>query len=76
MLHIGPVTIYSFGVLVAVAILTGSHMAIRRCRREGLDPGLAMDLVFYTLVAGLVGAHLYSVIAYRRRRVPSRVRFR
>lgn len=63
-LHLGPVTVYAFGILVAAAMLAGSHLAIRRCRREGLDTGLAMDLVFYTLVAGLLGAHLFAVLAY------------
>ncbi len=63
-LHLGPVTIYAFGVLVAAAMLAGSHMAIRRCRRDGLDTGIAMDLVFYTLLAGLAGAHLFAVLAY------------
>lgn len=63
-LHLGPVTIYSFGVLVATAMIVGSHLAIRRCRRDGLETGLAMDLVFYTLLAGLAGAHLFAVLAY------------
>lgn len=64
MLHLGPVTIYAFGVLVAAAMLAGSHLAIRRCRRDGLETVLAMDLVFYTLLAGLAGAHLFAVLAY------------
>lgn len=63
-LHLGPVTVYAFGVLVAAAMLAGSHLAIRRCRREGLETGIAMDLVFYTLLAGLAGAHLFAVLAY------------
>jgi len=64
MLHLGPATIYAFGVLVAAAMLVGSQVAIRRCRRDGLETGLAMDLVFYTLLAGLAGAHLFAVLAY------------
>lgn len=64
MLRIGPVTVYAFGVLVAAAMLVGSHLAIRRCRKEGLETGIAMDLVFYTLLAGLAGAHLFAVLAY------------
>ncbi|GAB4362579.1 MAG: hypothetical protein Kow00128_02410 [Deltaproteobacteria bacterium] len=63
-LHLGPVTIYAFGVLVAAAMLVGSQVVIRRCRRDGLETGLAMDLIFYTLLAGLAGAHLFAVLAY------------
>jgi phosphatidylglycerol---prolipoprotein diacylglyceryl transferase len=63
-LRLGPVTIYAFGVLVAAAMLAGAHLAVRRCRREGLDASIALDLVFYALVAGLLAAHLVAVLAY------------
>lgn len=63
-LAIGPVTVHAFGALVAIAVIVGSELAVRRCRRQGLDPGVCMDLAFYTIVAGFLVAHLYSVLAY------------
>ncbi|HEY5997207.1 MAG TPA: prolipoprotein diacylglyceryl transferase family protein [Candidatus Deferrimicrobiaceae bacterium] len=60
----GPLTVHSFGLIVAVAVLTGSHLAMRRCRAKGLSPDLCADLVFYTVISGFVMAHLYSVLAY------------
>ncbi len=61
---LGPVTIHAFGVLVATAMLVGIGVTLRRCRTLGLDPDLGADLLFYTLVAGFVTAHLVSVLAY------------
>lgn len=62
--HLGPVTIYAFGVLVAAAMLAGAHLAVRRCRREGLDASFATDLVFCALVSGLLAAHFIAVLTY------------
>jgi phosphatidylglycerol:prolipoprotein diacylglycerol transferase len=64
-LHLfGPVTVYAFGFLVAIAVVAGSKMALVRCERKHLDPDLCGDLIFYTLAAGFLAAHLVSVIAY------------
>lgn len=60
----GPLRIHAFGLLVALAVLLGSQLAIVRCRRKGLDGDLCADLVFYTLVLAFACAHLYSVLAY------------
>jgi len=63
-LSLGPVTIHAFGVLVAIAMLVGIGMTLRRCRTLGLDSDLGADLLFYTLLAGFITAHLVSVLAY------------
>ncbi|HZW35852.1 MAG TPA: prolipoprotein diacylglyceryl transferase family protein, partial [Candidatus Deferrimicrobiaceae bacterium] len=64
-LHLfGPVTVYAFGFLVAMAVLAGWKMAIVRCERKKLDPDVCAELIFYTLASGFLAAHLVSVIAY------------
>ncbi len=60
----GPFTVHAFGLIVAVAVLLGSHLAMRRCLSKGLSPDLCADLAFFTVVSGFVVAHLYSVFAY------------
>jgi phosphatidylglycerol:prolipoprotein diacylglycerol transferase len=60
----GPLTVHAFGLIVAAAVLVGSHLAMRRCLRKGLSPDLCADLAFATVVSGFVVAHLYSVFAY------------
>src|SRR4030065_579306 len=68
-LPLGPVKIHAFGVLVAVAMLVGIQGTIARCRKLSLDTNLCADLLFYTLIAAFVSAHLTAVFAYFPREV-------
>lgn len=63
-LSLGPVTLHAFGALAGAAILAGSALVVRRCRRTGLDARMGGDLAVYAIVAGFVTAHLYAQLAY------------
>ncbi len=63
-LHLGPVTLYAFGSIVAVAVLAGAHLMLRRCRKKGLDDTVGENLLIHTLIPGFIVAHVYSVLAY------------
>ena len=56
LLELGPLTIYSYGVLLAAAYLTGLWMAARRARHAGLDANRVLDLGIWVIIAALVGA--------------------
>ncbi|MFC1705687.1 prolipoprotein diacylglyceryl transferase [Planctomycetota bacterium] len=64
-LSLGPLTIYGFGVAVAMAIIFGAFMVRRRVIKLGLDPDLASDLLYAVLGGGFIGAHLVDVLVYR-----------
>jgi phosphatidylglycerol:prolipoprotein diacylglycerol transferase len=53
---LGPLTIYSYGVLLAAAYLIGLGMAVRRARAAGLDGNRVLDLGIWVIIAALVGA--------------------
>ena len=55
---IGPLTIYTYGVMLAAAYLAGLQLAIVRGRKAGLDPGRLLDLGVYIVIAALIGAKL------------------
>ena len=55
---IGPITIYSYGVLLAASYLFGLWLAMRRARQWGLDPSRVLDLGIYIIIAALIGAKL------------------
>ena len=55
---IGPVTVYSYGVLLAASYLLGLWLAMRRAKRWGLDPTRVLDLGIYIIIAALIGAKL------------------
>ncbi len=60
--NVGPLTLHTYGVLLAVAFLLGLWMAARQARREGLDAARVSDLAVYVLIAGLVGAKLLLLV--------------
>ncbi|MCL5885343.1 MAG: prolipoprotein diacylglyceryl transferase, partial [Deltaproteobacteria bacterium] len=60
----GPLTIHAFGILVAIAVIVGSKLALMRCESRKLDRDVCADLIFYALFAGFLVAHVYSVLAY------------
>ena len=59
---IGPLTVYSYGVLLAASYLLGLRLAMWRARRWGLDPNKVLDLGIYIIIAALVGAKLLLLV--------------
>src|SRR2546421_1894687 len=62
LLSIGPVTVYTYGVLLAASYLLGLQFAIARARKWRLDANRILDLGIYIIIAALVGAKLMLVI--------------
>lgn len=54
--NVGPLTLHTYGVLLAAAFLLGLWVAARQARRAGLDDARVTDLGVYVLIAGLLGA--------------------
>jgi phosphatidylglycerol:prolipoprotein diacylglycerol transferase len=63
---LGPIHIYAFGVLVALAMIVGMRFVRRRAAGDGLDPMVADRLVTWVLVGGFIGAHLVDRFLYFR----------
>jgi phosphatidylglycerol:prolipoprotein diacylglycerol transferase len=59
---IGPITIYSYGVLLAASYLLGLWLAMRRAKQWGLDPTRVLDLGIYIIIAALIGAKLLLLV--------------
>ncbi len=58
----GGIPIFSYGLLVASAFLVGLLWVKYDARVRGEDPALAMDLVFYIIVAALIGSRVLYVL--------------
>jgi phosphatidylglycerol:prolipoprotein diacylglycerol transferase len=56
--HLGPFTLPTYGVLIAIAFLAGLYLASREAQREGLDAERITDLALYVLIAGIIGARV------------------
>ena len=44
LLRVGDFTLYSYGVIVVLAIVVGGYVTRRLLKHLGLDPGLAIEL--------------------------------
>jgi phosphatidylglycerol:prolipoprotein diacylglycerol transferase len=53
---LGPFTLHTYGVLLAIAFLAGLWAASRQAKRDGLDASRITDMAVWVLIAGLVGA--------------------
>jgi phosphatidylglycerol:prolipoprotein diacylglycerol transferase len=59
---IGPLTLHTYGALLAVAFLAGLWIAHREAKRTGLDAARITDMAVYVLIGGLVGARLLLLL--------------
>ena len=61
---IGPFTIYSYGMMVAIAFLFGIYIAKLEAIRKKINPDLAYDFSFYILVGSLISARIYYILFF------------
>ena len=59
---LGPISIYTYGVLLASAYLTGLWYATVRAGERGLDRDRVMDLGIYIIISALVGAKVLLIV--------------
>lgn len=58
----GPITLYTYGVLLAAAYLLGLQLAIVRARKHGLDSTRVLDLGVWIIISALLGAKLMLLL--------------
>jgi phosphatidylglycerol:prolipoprotein diacylglycerol transferase len=61
-LHIGPIPIHIFGLLLAAAFLAAGQVLGRELGRKGYDPDIASSALVWAAVGSLVGARLWLVV--------------
>jgi phosphatidylglycerol:prolipoprotein diacylglycerol transferase len=62
LLHLFGGGLHTYGVLIAVGFLLAVVITARQARREGTDPDKLLDLGFWLLLAGFVGARLLFIL--------------
>src|SRR5687768_956825 len=55
--------IFWYGILASVGIFAGAFYASKHIEREGQDPEIVWDALLWVLVAALIGARLWYVLA-------------
>lgn len=59
--EIGPIKIYSFGLMMGIAFIVANLLLVREFRRKGMPPEKAGTITLIALVGGVVGSKLFSV---------------
>ena len=60
--ELGPITVYTYGVLLAAAYLFGLQLARVRAQARGLDANRILDLGIYIIISALIGAKLLLLV--------------
>jgi phosphatidylglycerol:prolipoprotein diacylglycerol transferase len=60
--ELGPITVYTYGVLLAAAYLFGLQLAMRRAQARGLDHNRVLDLGIFIIISALIGAKLLLLV--------------
>jgi len=62
LVKIGPLTIHTYGFMMAVGVGLGLWFVYAQAKRHGLDANRIMDAAFYTIIVSLIGAKLILFI--------------
>lgn len=62
LLKLGPFTIYSYGVMVAVGFGIATFLAHKRAAKFNIDPGKIIDIAILLIISGIIGARLLYVL--------------
>ncbi len=63
LLHIGPLTIFWYGFLIATAILLGARVATFLADQAGENPETIWDMLIVVVILALIGARAYHVFS-------------
>ena len=58
---IGPFSLYSYGLMLAVAVITASFLAARAAEKRGMAKDVIYDLAFWVVLWGILGARLFFI---------------
>lgn len=61
LLKLGPITLYSYGLMMALGFVAADLIIASECRRRGITTEYASSLVLWAAISGLVGARLWDI---------------
>ena len=64
LLELGPLSIKTYGFLIAVGFLIGIALASREAKRVGINQQAVLDLAFYIILGAIIGSRLFYVLTH------------
>ena len=62
LLELGPLTVYSYGVMMALGFVAAGWLLGKGLAHQGRDPELASTLVLWAAIGGLLGARILFIL--------------
>lgn len=62
LIEIGNIKIYWYSVMILLGVLIGSYLVLRESKRFNISKSKISDMLFYTIIFGIIGARIYYVI--------------
>jgi phosphatidylglycerol:prolipoprotein diacylglycerol transferase len=59
--YIGPFAVYSYGLMLALAVITASFLTAREAQKHGIARDVIYDLAFWVVLWGILGARVFYV---------------
>lgn len=60
--QIGPIPVYSYGLMLGIAFLVGNWLFGKELKRKGYDENTGVIIVMMALLGGIVGAKLFYIL--------------
>jgi len=54
--------IYFYGILITLGVIAAAFLAQGEAKRRGLNPDVIWDVLFWVVVAGIVGARIWHIL--------------
>jgi len=58
---VGPLTVYSYGLMLGIAFITASWLLTKEAERKKLNPNIATEITILAIIFGIVGAKLFHL---------------
>ncbi|HEY9188300.1 MAG TPA: prolipoprotein diacylglyceryl transferase [Ignavibacteria bacterium] len=63
-IKLGPISIYSYGLMLGIAFITASYLLTLELKRVNLNVNIASEITTIALVFGIIGAKLFHLFEY------------
>jgi phosphatidylglycerol:prolipoprotein diacylglycerol transferase len=57
-----PFKIYFYGILITLGVIAAALLSVREAKRRGLNSELVWDMLFWLVLAGIIGARLWHIL--------------
>ncbi len=59
---LGPITIYTYGLFVFLAVVSGYFVCSQEAKRQGISKDVFSNIIFWTVIFAFIGARLLYVV--------------